>query len=225
MSRFGQTGISSCGNQRGGGEPVWNRGAKWHVSRSNWDRQGIPKTGSRRFCAAAGSAEYHRFSTLRARWRGGGFGLSRSCGWGDGGTGRRGLDGSDEGEQLGAVHQTDGLPLGETLGVPGEIAGSDDNGFIGIFSNHQAEHFADDRSANGNGLPLLTLNQRGAAGFAQNQVDAAIGTLAQGKIHLIPLPPVGFGNEKFKLLPWGGADGFEAGLFVNQPTTVPAEPK
>lgn len=118
-----------------------------------------------------------------------------------------------------------GLACGKALGIPGEPAGSDDNGFVGIFGGHQTEYFTNDQSADGNDFPLFTLNQCGASGSAQNQVHASISTLAKGEIHLIPLPPVGFGNEKFKLLPWGGADGFEAGLFVNQPTTVPPKPE
>jgi len=39
----------------------------------------------------------------------------------------------DEGEQLRAVNQLDGFAGGEVLGIAGEFAGGDDDGFVGVF--------------------------------------------------------------------------------------------
>jgi hypothetical protein len=45
------------------------------------------------------------------------------------------------------------------LGFAGEIAGRDDDGFIGRLGGQQAEHFADNRSAYGKNFPLLALDK------------------------------------------------------------------
>ena len=58
-----------------------------------------------------------------------------------------------------AVNQLDWFAGGETLGVFGEFAGCDDQGFVSVFVVQQAEHFTDDRGADGEDFPLLALHE------------------------------------------------------------------
>jgi hypothetical protein len=89
------------------------------------------------------------------------------------------LDGLDEGKKLRAVNQLDGFADGEVLGVTGEFAGRDDDGFIGLLGGHQAEHLADDRSADGKDFPLLALHERLATIPTERQIHTTVSATAQ----------------------------------------------
>ena len=135
------------------------------------------------------------------------------------------MDVLDEDEQLRAINQLDGFAGGEVLGVTGEFARRDNDDFIRLLVMQQAEHFTNDRSADGEDFPLLALNQRSPAIPAEGQIHATVSAMAQRKINLIALTPIRLGDKKFKLFPRELADGFDAGLLVQQAAAMPAEPE
>src|SRR6516162_690832 len=90
--------------------------------------------------AAPGPALNHGLAAYWT-WRIG-YGGRRFCSrWP--GSRRIDLDRFNHGEQLRAVNEADGFAGGKVFRIPGEIAGGDNDGFIGFFGGHQPEHFAD----------------------------------------------------------------------------------
>lgn len=162
----------------------------------------------------------HGLPALRATW----------CGWfGRGrsrfafGVGRLGLDRLDEGEQLRPVNEMDGFASSKVMGVASEAAGGDEDGQVGFFGGHEAEHFSDYRRANGKDLPLFALDERLLPVFVHGQVHATIGTPAKEIFDVIALAAVRLGNEVFKVFPGGCAESIQGGLLVNKMAAFPGE--
>lgn len=122
-------------------------------------------------------------------------------------------------------HELDGFTAGKATGFTGEISGSDDDDFIGVLGSHDAEHFANDGRTHGIDLPLLALNECGVAVPAENEINAAVGTSAQGKVHGVSLAAIGLGDQELEVFPSDVAEGFETGLVIEKMATAQTEPK